>query len=69
MLCALQFNVDSERQIFEELFHGNFILLSDFLPICWEEFAEEIFFILWQADTEINFSRKARFHFGSYANK
>ena len=31
----LQFNVDSERQIFEKLFHGRFILLSVFLPeIC-----------------------------------
>ena len=28
----LQFNVDSERQIFETLFHGNCILLSEFLP-------------------------------------
>ena len=43
---GLQFNVDSERQIFEKLFHGNFYLLSEFLPeICWEEVAEEIFFV------------------------
>ena len=42
----LQFNVDSERQIFEKLFHGRFNLLSEFLPeMCWEEVAEEIFFI------------------------
>ena len=31
----LQFNDDSERQIFRENFHGNFYLLSEFLPeIC-----------------------------------
>ena len=42
----LQFNVYSERQICEKLFHGRFILLSEFLPeICWEEIAEEILFI------------------------
>ena len=28
----IQFNVDSERQIFEKLFHGSFILLSEILP-------------------------------------
>ena len=28
----LQFNVDSERQIFEKLFLGYFNLLSEFLP-------------------------------------
>ena len=27
-----QFTVDSERQIFEKLFHGRFNLLSEFLP-------------------------------------
>ena len=38
----LQFKVDSERQIFWEIFHGNFNLLSEFLPeIYWEEIAEE----------------------------
>ena len=42
----LQFNVDSERQIFWETFHGNFYLLSEFFPeICWEEIAEEILFV------------------------
>ena len=41
----LQFNVDSERQIFEKLFHGRFILLSEFLlEIWWEEVAYELFF-------------------------
>ena len=41
----LQFNVDSEQQIFEKLFHGRFILLSEFLSeICWEEIGLEIFF-------------------------
>ena len=31
----LQFKVDSERQILGKLFHGNFYLLSEFLPeIC-----------------------------------
>ena len=36
---ALQFKVDSERQIFSGSFHGNFIyLLSVFLPeFCWEQ--------------------------------
>ena len=44
MLCALilyvrardlQFNVDSELQIFEKIFHGKFYLLWKFLPeIC-----------------------------------
>ena len=43
----LQFNVDSERQIFEKLFSWQFYLLSEFLPeICWEEVAEEIFFFI-----------------------
>ena len=38
--------VDCERQIFQKLFHGNFILLLGLLPeICWEEVAKEIF--LW----------------------
>ena len=42
----LQFKVDSERQIFWETFHENFILLSEFLPeICWEEITEEILFV------------------------
>ena len=43
----LQFKVDSERQIFWETFHKNFIcLLSEFLPeICWEEIAEEILIV------------------------
>ena len=41
----LQFQVDSEWQIFWETFHGNFNLLSKILPeICWEEIAEEILF-------------------------
>ena len=40
----LQFTVDSERHIFWKTFHGNFILLSEFLPeICWGEIVEEIF--------------------------
>ena len=41
----LKFNIDSEQQIFEKLFHGRFIyLLSELLPeICWEEKAEEIY--------------------------
>ena len=43
---ALQFKDDCERQIFWETFHGNFYLLSGFLPeICWEEIAEEILFV------------------------
>ena len=43
----LQFNVDSERQIFWETFSWQFYLLSEFLPeICWEEVAEEIFFFI-----------------------
>ena len=42
----LQFKVDSERQIFWQAFHGNFYLLSEFLPeICWEEIAKEILFV------------------------
>ena len=42
----LQFKVDSERQIFWETFHGNFISFAEFLPeICWDEIAEEIFFV------------------------
>ena len=42
----LHINVNSERQIFKKLFHGRFISLSEFLPeICWDEVAEEIFFI------------------------
>ena len=41
----LQFNIDSERQIFEKLFHGRFIFtLKVLLKIRWEEVAEEIFF-------------------------
>ena len=53
MLCALilyvsggtlQFNVASERQIFEKVLHGGFILLAEFLPeICWVEVVAEIF--------------------------
>ena len=40
----LRFNVDSERQIFEKLFHGRFILLSEFLPeIYWEKNVEVFF--------------------------
>ena len=44
MLCVLilsvkwrdlQFKADSERQILWETFHGNFYLLSDFLPENW----------------------------------
>ena len=56
MLCVLilytsggtySFKVDSERQIIWETFHGNFILLSEFLPeICWEEITEEILFLI-----------------------
>ena len=43
---GLQFKVDFERQIFLETFHGNFYLLSKFLPeICWEKIAEEILFV------------------------
>ena len=38
----LQFKVDSERQIFWETFHGNFIY-SEFLP----EIAEEILFVFY----------------------
>ena len=39
------FNFNSERQIFEKLVHGRFILLSEFLPeICWEEITNENFF-------------------------
>ena len=55
MLCVLflyisggtySFKVDSEQQIFWETFHGNFILLSEFLPeIRWEEIADEILFV------------------------
>ena len=42
----LKFNVDSERQIFWETFHGNFYWFSEFLPkICWEEIAKEILFV------------------------
>ena len=41
----LQFNVDSERQIFWETFSWQVYLLSAFLPdICWKEIAKEIFF-------------------------
>ena len=43
MWWDLEFNVDSERQIFEKLFQG--FLFSEFLKeICWEEIGEEIFF-------------------------
>ena len=42
----LQFKVDSERQMFWETFHGNFYLISEFLPeICWVEIAEDILFV------------------------
>ena len=48
----LQFKIDSERQLFWETFHGNFDLLSEFLPqICWEEIAEEILFVFRQHNT------------------
>ena len=41
----LQFQIDSERQIFWEIFHDNFYLLSEFLlEICWEEIAAELLF-------------------------
>ena len=40
----LEFNGDSERQIFEKLFHGSFIYSQSF---CWEEVAEEIFFYIY----------------------
>ena len=41
----LQFNVDSEQQIFEKRFHGRLILLLEyFLPeIGWKDIAEKIF--------------------------
>ena len=43
----LQLKVDSERQIFWETFSWQVYLLSEFLPeICWEEVAEEIFFVV-----------------------
>ena len=43
----LQFEVDFERQIFWETFHGNFYLLSEFLSeICSEEIVEEILFCI-----------------------
>ena len=42
----LQFKVDSERQIFWETFHSNFIYSQEFLPeIRWEEIAEEILLV------------------------
>ena len=31
-LSEIQFNVDSKRQIFWEIFHSNFYLLSELLP-------------------------------------
>ena len=41
---ALQFNIDSERQIFRETFSWQVYLLLEFLPeICWEEISKEIF--------------------------
>ena len=47
----LQFNFDSERQIFWETFHGRFILYPEFLPeICWEEKADQIFFFIFRFD-------------------
>ena len=55
MLCVLnfihewrdlQFKVDFERQTLENLFMAILIYPLEFLPeICWEEVAEEIFFI------------------------
>ena len=44
---TLQFKIDSEWQIFWEILHGSFNLLSEFLPeICWEEIAEKILFVI-----------------------
>ena len=53
MLCVLILyiiggsEVDFERQIFWETFHGNFIYsFFEFLPeICWEEIAGQILFV------------------------
>ena len=56
MLCALILYVSGgtysltsapNDRFYLETFYGNFYFLSEFLPeICWEEIAEEIFFII-----------------------
>ena len=53
----LQFNVDSERKtFFEKLFHGNFIILLEFLPeIFGEEIAEVIFFSYFSLMPDLGF--------------
>ena len=64
----LQFKVNSECQIFEKPFHGNFHFLSKFLPeICWEEAAEGIFsyfrFIVWPGGLNHGLTSKKRTHY------
>ena len=65
----LQFNFDSERLIYEKLFHVRFILFSELLPeICWEEIAEDLFFfhisfrcLTWVADPGFTSSRPTHY--------
>ena len=53
----LQINFDSDGEIFEKLFHGRFILLSELLPqICLQEIAKEIFFFIFHFDTNSGFT-------------
>ena len=41
----VQFKIYSKRQIFKQIFHGNFYLLSGFIPEnCWEKVAGKILY-------------------------
>ena len=58
----LQFNVDSERQIFfEKLFHGKFYLLSEFFQEISADFeiAEKIFFFIYCFDVWLGIRTRA----------
>ena len=61
---ALQFNVDSQRQIFWETFHGNFIYSQS---LCWEDIAEEILFVfcfdVWPGARTLSLRRLRGTHF------
>ena len=63
----LQFKVDSEQQFFLETFHGNFFLLSEFLPKSAERNSEEIFFIfyfnVWSGARTLAFTSNKPIHY------
>ena len=70
----LLFKGDSERQSFCETFHGNFYLLSEFVPdICWEKITEEILFVfrfdVWSGNASSNKPTYHLLDFGHLTNR